>query len=93
MRHPYKSLEMNSIYAQEQAAFAKMKEADHLRKRKQRRRRMVMWILRRLKTPKRAAGGTAALDVTCDMRGDGAVCHPGWVRPFMGRGYRPMQLA
>lgn len=48
MKHPYKSLEMNSIYAQEQAAFAKMKEAEHLRKRKQRRRRVVMWILRRL---------------------------------------------
>ncbi|MEL6807982.1 MAG: hypothetical protein AAFO97_09390 [Pseudomonadota bacterium] len=48
MQHPYKSLEMNSIYAQEQAVFAEMKEAEHLRKRKQRRRRVVMWILRRL---------------------------------------------
>ncbi len=48
MLHPYKSMEMNSIYEQEQAAFAKMKEAEHLRKRKQRRRRVVMWILRRL---------------------------------------------
>ncbi len=48
MLHPYKSMEMNSIYAQEQATFAKMKEAEHLRKRKQRRRRVVIWILRRL---------------------------------------------
>ncbi|MEO9575896.1 MAG: hypothetical protein ABJ263_02495 [Tateyamaria sp.] len=48
MLHPYKPLELNSIYAQEQAAFAKMKEAEHLRKRKLRRRRVVMWILRRL---------------------------------------------
>ncbi|MEO1556657.1 MAG: hypothetical protein AAFS01_09505 [Pseudomonadota bacterium] len=48
MQHPYKSMEMNSIYAQEQAAFAEMKEAEHLRKRKQRWRRVVMWILRRL---------------------------------------------
>ncbi len=48
MKHPYKSLEMNSIYAQEQMLFAKMQDADQIRKRKQRRRRMLMWVLRRL---------------------------------------------
>ena len=48
MKHPYKSLEMNSIYADEQRVFAKMKDEDHLRKRKQRRRRALMWVLRRL---------------------------------------------
>ncbi|MEL6466686.1 MAG: hypothetical protein AAFQ58_17110 [Pseudomonadota bacterium] len=48
MRHPYKSLEMNSIYAQEQAVFAKMQADDHIRKRRQRRRRALMWVLRRL---------------------------------------------
>lgn len=48
MYNPYKSLETNGIYAQEQLLFAKMKEADHLRKRKQRRRRALIWVLRRL---------------------------------------------
>ena len=48
MLHPYKSMETNSIYAHEQATFAKMKEEAQLRKRKQRRRRLIMWILRRL---------------------------------------------
>ncbi|MFL4471431.1 hypothetical protein ACERZ8_16695 [Tateyamaria armeniaca] len=48
MRHPYKSLEMNSLYAREQSLFAEMKVADQIRKRKQRRRRMLMWVLRRL---------------------------------------------
>ena len=48
MQHPYKSLEMNSVYAQEQAVFAKMQAQEHIRKRKQRRRRALMWVLRRL---------------------------------------------
>ncbi|MEX0365143.1 MAG: hypothetical protein AB3N22_03680 [Ruegeria sp.] len=48
MRHPYKSLEMNSLYAQEQAVFAKMQAEQQIRKRRQRRRRVLMWVLRRL---------------------------------------------
>ncbi|MEL6452591.1 MAG: hypothetical protein AAFQ19_15140 [Pseudomonadota bacterium] len=48
MQHPYKSLELNSIYAKEQALFAQMKDADENRKRRARRRRALMWILRRL---------------------------------------------
>ncbi|MEM6374017.1 MAG: hypothetical protein AAF727_14725 [Pseudomonadota bacterium] len=48
MQHPYKSLETNSIFAQEQRHFAELKAADQLRKRKQRRRRALMWLLRRL---------------------------------------------
>lgn len=48
MRHPYKSLEMNSLYQQEQSEFAKMKEDMQNRKRRARRRRILMWVLRRL---------------------------------------------
>ena len=48
MQHPYKSLEMNSVYAQEQALFAKMQVEEQIRKRRQRRRRALMWVLRRL---------------------------------------------
>lgn len=48
MQHPYKSLEMNSIYRKEQALFAKLQAEEQIRKRKQRRRRAPMWVLRRL---------------------------------------------
>ena len=48
MLHPYKSMEMNSLYAQEQTLFAKMIEDMQKRKRRARRRRMLMWVLRRL---------------------------------------------
>ncbi|MBY5932884.1 hypothetical protein KUV51_07745 [Tateyamaria omphalii] len=48
MQHPYKSLEMNSLYAQEQRVFAKLQAEEQIRKRKQRRRRALMWVLRRL---------------------------------------------
>ena len=48
MLHPYKSLEMNSLYAQEQRQFAKLKEEMQNRKRRARRRRLLMWVLRRL---------------------------------------------
>ena len=48
MKHPYKSLEMNSVYAQEQRIFAKLQAEDQIRKRKQRRRRAQMRVLRRL---------------------------------------------
>lgn len=48
MQHPYKSLEMNSLYAKEQALFADMQKQERIRKRRQRRRRALMWILRRL---------------------------------------------
>ena len=48
MKHPYKSLEMQSIYAQEQAVFAEMKEQMQSRKRRARRRRALMWVMRRL---------------------------------------------
>ena len=43
-----KTAENQSIYAQERATFAKMQEVDQMRKRKQRRRRALMWVLRRL---------------------------------------------
>jgi len=48
MQHPYKSMEMLSLYEQEQSAFADMKEQMQNRKRRARRRRMLMWVLRRL---------------------------------------------
>ncbi|WP_299546139.1 hypothetical protein [uncultured Tateyamaria sp.] len=48
MQHPYKSLEMNGLYAQEQTLFAKLQEQERIRKRSQRRRRVLIWILRRL---------------------------------------------
>lgn len=48
MLHPYKSLEMKSLYAEEQDVFAKMQVQERNRKRRQRRRRVLMWILRRL---------------------------------------------
>ncbi|WP_299206417.1 hypothetical protein [uncultured Tateyamaria sp.] len=48
MLHPYKSMEMNSLYAKEQDLFAKMQEQERIRKRSQRRRRVLMWVLRRL---------------------------------------------
>ena len=37
-----------TTYAQEQRAFAKMKDDMRLRKRKHRRRRVFMWVLRQL---------------------------------------------
>ncbi|WP_299145200.1 hypothetical protein [uncultured Tateyamaria sp.] len=48
MKHPYKSMETLSIYDQERAVFAEMKEQMQNRKRRARRRRMLMWVLRRL---------------------------------------------
>jgi len=48
MKHPYKSLEMNSLYREEQAVFAKMQVEEQNRKRRARRRRALMWVLRRL---------------------------------------------
>ena len=48
MQNPYKPLEMNSIYAQEQAVFAKMQAESRIRKRKHRRRKALMWVLRKL---------------------------------------------
>ncbi|MEL6565877.1 MAG: hypothetical protein AAFU63_06460 [Pseudomonadota bacterium] len=48
MKHPYTSLETQSLYAQEQALFAKMKAEDQNRKRRKRRRQALMWVLRRL---------------------------------------------
>ena len=48
MKHPLKALETPSIYAQEQALFAEMQAAAQKRKRSQLRRRMLMWVLRRL---------------------------------------------
>ncbi len=48
MQHPYKSMEMLSLYEQEKAAFADMEEQMQNRKRRARRRRMLMWVLRRL---------------------------------------------
>ena len=38
----------DTIYAQEQRAFAKMEDDMRLRKRKKRRRRAIMWVLRQL---------------------------------------------
>lgn len=48
MENPYETKEMISAYAQEQALFAEMQAAAQNRKRKQRRRRVLMWVLRRL---------------------------------------------
>lgn len=48
MKNPYSEAMPLSIYDQEQRTFAKMKEEMQLRKRRQRRRRVVMWVLRRL---------------------------------------------
>lgn len=48
MENPYIPLEMRSQYAREQALFAKMKEEAQICKRRQRRRRALMWVLRRL---------------------------------------------
>lgn len=48
MQNPYKSLEMNSIYAEEQRLFAQQQEQLQNRKRRERRRRALMWVLRRL---------------------------------------------
>ena len=48
MLHPYKSVEMLSIYQREQAEFAELQEQMQKRKRRQRRRRIAKWILRRL---------------------------------------------
>ncbi|WP_415920317.1 hypothetical protein [Tateyamaria sp. SN6-1] len=48
MKHPYTSLETQTLYAQEQAVFAEMQGQEQMRKRRKRRRRALMWILRRL---------------------------------------------
>ncbi|WP_299693433.1 hypothetical protein [uncultured Tateyamaria sp.] len=48
MLHPYNDLHTQSIYAQEQEAFAKMQEADRFRKRRKWRRQALKWVLRRL---------------------------------------------
>ena len=48
MKHPYNDLQTQSLYAKEQAIFAKMQEHDHIRKRRKRRRQALMWVLRRL---------------------------------------------
>ena len=48
MKHPYKSLEMLSVYQKEQALFAEMQEDAQKCKRRKRRRRALMWVLRRL---------------------------------------------
>jgi hypothetical protein len=48
MKQPYFQDQSASLYDQERRVFAEMKEAVQLRKRRQRRRRALMWILRRL---------------------------------------------
>lgn len=48
MKHPYVSLETNSLYAEEQRLFAKLQDDMQNRKRRQKRRRLLMWVLRRL---------------------------------------------
>jgi hypothetical protein len=48
MKHDYFPDEFNSIYDQEQAVFAKMKERERISKRRKRRRYILLWILRRL---------------------------------------------
>ncbi|MEL6620484.1 MAG: hypothetical protein AAFP16_16530 [Pseudomonadota bacterium] len=48
MEYADKAMELNSNYAQEQALFAEMQAAAQKCKRRQRRRRMLMWVLRRI---------------------------------------------
>ena len=48
MQNQYKPLEVNGIYAQGQAVFAKMQSDAQIRKRKHRRRKALMWVLRKL---------------------------------------------
>ncbi|MEO0666942.1 MAG: hypothetical protein AAFZ99_03435 [Pseudomonadota bacterium] len=48
MKHPYSDIQTQSLYAQEQSAFAKMQDEERIRKRRKRRRQALMWVLRRL---------------------------------------------
>lgn len=48
MKYEYFQGDFDSFYQQEQALFAQMKERDQICKRKRRRRRILMWVLRRL---------------------------------------------
>ena len=48
MEYAEKAMELNSNYSREQALFAEMQAAAQKRKRTQRRRRVLMWVLRRL---------------------------------------------
>ncbi|WP_299614314.1 hypothetical protein [uncultured Tateyamaria sp.] len=42
------ALEMDTVYGQEQRLFAKMQEEAQMRKRRSQRRRVLMWVLRKL---------------------------------------------
>ncbi|WP_299288086.1 hypothetical protein [uncultured Tateyamaria sp.] len=48
MQHDYFQGQVDTIYRQEQRAFAEMQERMQNCKRRQRRRRALMWVLRRL---------------------------------------------
>lgn len=48
MQHPYNDMHTQSLYAQEQLAFAKMQEEEQLRKRRKWRRQALKWVLRKI---------------------------------------------
>ena len=48
MKHEYFLGTFDTFYEREQALFAEMKEHEQMCKRRKRRRRILMWVLRRL---------------------------------------------
>ncbi|MEP5082737.1 MAG: hypothetical protein ABJR46_14890 [Tateyamaria sp.] len=48
MKYEYFLGNFGSFYQREQSLFAEMKEQDQICKRRKRRRRILMWVLRRL---------------------------------------------
>ncbi|MEP0991374.1 hypothetical protein [Tateyamaria sp.] len=48
MKYEYFLGNFDSFYQREQSLFAEMKERDQICKRRKRRRRILMWVLRRL---------------------------------------------